>query len=177
MARNEEISYDYALNWAKSTNNQTAVKQLERIGKPPYRDGLKGLMVQRKLLDKSGGGNTHKGSAGGILGKTALKCTEYTLPTMFRWLQGMTFSSTIILEQLMKVDFVSTVRELRVPTYILAGQYDYQTVIPLARQFYEQLQAPRKEFIVFADCAHCALFEKPHDFAEVLRRVKRETIG
>ena len=51
------------------------------------------------------------------------------------------------------------------------GEYDYQTTANLAREFYDALDAPMKEFVLFKDAAHFIAADYPQAFAQCLASV------
>ena len=44
------------------------------------------------------------------------------------------------------------------------GKYDYMTSVNAAKNYYESLEAPKKEFIVFEESAHYPQFEEKEKF-------------
>ena len=60
---------------------------------------------------------------------------------------------------------------MRIPVYIFQGVYDYQTPYSVARDFYDQMKAPQKEFFTFENSAHCPLMEEADKFNSIVRRV------
>jgi len=55
---NEKISYEFALNEARAAGDRKAVEKLAKVGPPvmgDYKGGLKGMMVQRRVMMKYGG--------------------------------------------------------------------------------------------------------------------------
>lgn len=69
--------------------------------------------------------------------------------------------------------FVTNVRkarlaELEIPCYFVMGKYDYITSVHAAQQFYEELEAPVKDFFLFEKSAHYPQFEEKERFEEWL---------
>ena len=62
-------------------------------------------------------------------------------------------------EQLIATDLRVTVPALQIPVYFLEGTYDYTCVTSLARDYFQQLQAPVKGFYLFDNSAHSPLLE------------------
>ena len=69
----------------------------------------------------------------------------------------------------MSVDMRSEVASLAVPTYFVHGRYDYTTAYPLARDYFDQLDAPVKGFYTFENSAHSPAFEEPEKMLQLLR--------
>ncbi len=54
---------------------------------------------------------------------------------------------------------------------IFQGVYDYQTSFIVAKEFYDQLKAPEKQFVTFENSAHCPIFDEPDRFNKILREI------
>ncbi|MDX8365860.1 alpha/beta hydrolase [Cytobacillus sp. IB215665] len=166
MVKNEEISYRFTLEKANKTKNNKAKKQLEKIGYPPY-NKMTDIVIQRKWLDKFGGavyGSTQM--------KSIRKSVSYREYSIIDWLRFMrhnkfSFSNSKLWDELMAMDLVSEVDEMKVPVYICVGRYDYTTPFELAEEYYEHLKAPKKELVWFEKSAHSPNFEEPDKFYEV----------
>jgi pimeloyl-ACP methyl ester carboxylesterase len=61
------------------------------------------------------------------------------------------------------------VTRLEVPVYFFHGVYDYTVSHPLAKSYYEQLDAPIKGFYTFTESAHSPLFEEPKRMREIMQ--------
>ncbi len=169
MADNEAVSYRYTLDVAKQQNNLRALRDLERIGPPPY-VGTKPLEVQRKWLARFGG-VIRKGNLFRFVLESLVLSKEYALTDMVGWAKGGKFSQTHMWDELMTVNLPAQVPELAVPTYFVLGRYDYNTPSELAVRYFEQLRAPSKELIWFEESAHGLFFEEPQKFASTMRNV------
>lgn len=52
--------------------------------------------------------------------------------------------------------------------YFLAGKFDYTAATSLARDYFQQLQAPVKGFYEFDNSAHSPLLEEPREGRRIL---------
>lgn len=59
--------------------------------------------------------------------------------------------------------------------YICQGAYDYQAAYPVAKRYFEQVIAPKKELYTFENSAHATLFEEPEKFLQVMLEIDAET--
>ncbi|HEX4242713.1 MAG TPA: alpha/beta hydrolase [Steroidobacteraceae bacterium] len=50
---------------------------------------------------------------------------------------------------------------MAVPYVLIMGRFDWQTPIPLARQYYEEVCAPYKAYVELPNAAHVAMLEQP----------------
>ena len=66
-------------------------------------------------------------------------------------------------------DLTSNVRELDIPVYFFHGIYDCTVSYPLAKDYFDKLQAPVKGFYAFDESAHSPLFEEPDKIRYILR--------
>lgn len=169
MVDNEAVSYRFVLEEARRRNNPRAVRELERIGAPPY-PNMKALMVQRNWLARFGG-SIRKGTVMGFALRSLLFSTEYVWCDAVRWIRGNMRSVEATWDELMRVDLPRQVPSLAVPVYFVEGRYDYQVPSELAVAYLDRLEAPRKELIWLENSAHLLIFEEPERFAAVMRQV------
>jgi proline iminopeptidase len=86
-----------------------------------------------------------------------------------------TFS--VLYPQLQGIDFRHDVPSLEVPVYVITGAHEARGRASLAREWFDALEAPAKEWIVFEHSGHRPSFEEPSRFVEVMQRVLDETRG
>ena len=65
-------------------------------------------------------------------------------------------------------DLSQQVKELEIPVYFLHGAYDYTCAYPLARDYFEKIEAPVKGFYTFDASAHSPMFEEPEKMQRIL---------
>ena len=63
------------------------------------------------------------------------------------------------------------VKTLEIPIYFFAGKYDYTCCYSLQEEFYNQIEAPKKEFYVFEHAAHSPIFECPEEAKEIFEQL------
>lgn len=161
MKRGEGLSYLFTLEEARKSKNQKAIRELEKIGEPPYRD-LSAAGVQRKWLDAFHGA-TVKGSVLGIIAKNITLRDLRPLDTI-RFVRGAMFSLGSLEEQQNKVDFLVDVPEIKVPVFFCCGRRDYNVPFELVVEYMDKLRAPCKEIVWFENSAHLPNFEESDAF-------------
>jgi pimeloyl-ACP methyl ester carboxylesterase len=62
---------------------------------------------------------------------------------------------------------------VEVPVYFFSGANDYNTPLALIREYYQVLNAPRKELVVFQTSAHLPFLAEHGKFVEEVIRVVR----
>jgi pimeloyl-ACP methyl ester carboxylesterase len=170
IKKSELIGYKWALSNAVSSGNKSAVEELSAIGMPTngiYGGGVAAMEIERKWVMELGGAMYGK-SAFPILSKVLLFCGAYTLEDKLRYVLGAEFSIEHLWESIISINLRTQVKSLKIPVYILQGTHDFQTPHQLAKEFYQQLNAPLKRFISFTNSAHWVLLEEPEAAYNVL---------
>jgi pimeloyl-ACP methyl ester carboxylesterase len=60
------------------------------------------------------------------------------------------------------------VHRLAVPVYLVDGADEVPAWVPMLREWFDALDAPRKEHIVLPDCGHRSMYQRPADVAALL---------
>ena len=71
---------------------------------------------------------------------------------------------------MLSTDFSKTISKIEVPVYFISGRYDLTVNIDLARNYFNNLDAPLKGFYTFENSAHSPLFEEPDRFRKILEK-------
>jgi pimeloyl-ACP methyl ester carboxylesterase len=96
---------------------------------------------------------------------------EYTLAEKINLWRGKFYSRSSdfsLWDKMQATDLADVVTELKIPVYFLEGRYDYTCAYPLARDYFDQLEAPVKGFYTFENSAHSPMFEEPQRTVEIL---------
>jgi pimeloyl-ACP methyl ester carboxylesterase len=103
----------------------------------------------------------------------SLRFPEYTVrEKMHLWLGKSRSGISILWKKMLATDLSLSLTTLSVPVYFFHGIYDYTVSYPLAKEYYEKLQAPIKGFYTFQQSAHSPMFEEP----EKVRRILQEDV-
>jgi pimeloyl-ACP methyl ester carboxylesterase len=84
-----------------------------------------------------------------------------------------TFS--VLYPRIQDIDLREDASRLEVPVYIVTGAHEARGRAVLADEWFDQLEAPHKERVVFEGSGHRPTFEEPGRFAQLMRRVRDET--
>jgi len=177
----EVISYQYTLEQAHYRENKTAIRELKDIGPPPYSedDFEERLGIQRKWLFKFGG-EVHNETDNfryllDIL-RLHLLAPEYSVIDIVNLVRGNNLARELMWDELLNTNLPEQVPELKVPVYFFTGRYDYVTVYEKVEEYYDLLQAPKKELIWFENSAHSPNFEEPDVFIEKMIQIKNDIL-
>lgn len=167
----ERLAYDYMLQRFKDEGNTKMVQRLEeaRVGDAaPLPDSY--LDVRDAAMHELGIGTTRdmRSVFTGMLLRSLLN-REYTLSEKIGMWRGKFFSSSRLWNTQLSTDLSKKVTRLEVPVYFFHGVYDYTVSYPLAKSYWERLEAPVKGFYTFKQSAHSPHFEEPEKVCEIMR--------
>ncbi|WP_127546121.1 alpha/beta fold hydrolase [Paenibacillus amylolyticus] len=165
--QSELESLEYTYEQAKQAGNTEDVKKLELI-RSSIEQGKE--LTPRILLQKYGGAarliNENRDYISGFLLNP-----EYNGLDMIRFYSGMFSSQDILLREAFDQNLPDIVDHLEIPTYFVTGKYDYMTTANAARDYFDVLDAPIKDFIVFNESAHYPQFEEKEKFVKWLNEL------
>ena len=168
MKQGEEVSYQFAYNEARARKNIQAIQDLEIIGEPPFKDPETGIEIKMKYIHQFGGSSRNFDVFAFLLNNIPKDLSE-------QYFKGLDFSSKYLFPQMMDINFFETIKVLDIPVYFIMGKYDYQTPTEIVKDYYDILEAPSKNLIIFEESAHCPNYEEPEKFAKVMKNIYKET--
>ena len=167
-AKGYGVAYAELLAEARRRSDQRAVRELEDVGPPPWRDG-KGYGVQRKWANLFEGADRFLASMLGL----AFTAPGYSPRDVSDWLDGQRLSAEQLVPQTRAIDAAALGGQFSVPIFVIQGAEDYTTPTSLARTFVSSIRAPRKAFVAIEGGGHFAVFMKSDLFLkELVARVQ-----
>ncbi len=151
----EVISHNWLLVEAKKRHDTKAIKKLEKLDSQHLENAeewINYLMVVRKYSAKYGGMFRNYSMKKFI--KDLLLAKEFTLLEKINYYKGLTFSLNLMVMEFINFNLAKEITEIEVPVYFLQGTYDYDTTLKTAKDYFDLIQAPKKEFFVFNNSAH-----------------------
>jgi pimeloyl-ACP methyl ester carboxylesterase len=168
---NERISYEFVLAEATKRKDEKALRNLARIGAPQnglYRS-LEDLQVQRDYMTKFGGGGYKESES--LLKSLIIPLIlspEYSLFDLPKYAKGAYYNLRQLWEEVATSNFQKTVTSLKVPVLITQGRHDQNTPSALAEAWFDQLDAPKKDWVWFEESAHSPIKEEPERWGRVI---------
>jgi pimeloyl-ACP methyl ester carboxylesterase len=167
----EKLAYEYMLQKFKDNGNTKMVRKLEAVP-VTIKDGIPDsyLALRDGAMHSLGIGTTHdmKSVITGIF-IPSLTFREYTLKEKLNLWRGKSQTGvSSIWNEIVATDLTTQVTELEIPVYFLAGHYDFTVNYDLQRDYFEEINAPKKGFYTFENSAHSPLFEEPGNFIEIM---------
>ncbi len=170
MGKSELDSLNYSIAQAKLAGNVKDAERLEKL-RAPIENGER--LTPRNMVRKYGGAarliDDNMDYYQGFLFNP-----EYNLLDVIRYIKGVSLSQDILLKEVSQNNITRIIKKLDLPVYFVMGQYDYMTSVHAAKEYFDVLEAPKKEFVMFEKSAHYPQFEEKERFAEWLRSIAEE---
>lgn len=167
----ERLAHRYMLQRYKDEGNSKMSQRLEDgpVGDTaPLPDAY--LRVRDVAMHELGVGTTHDMESVFLdMFVQSLLHREYTLGEKINLWRGKVFSGSRLWNTQLSTDLTHKVTRLDIPVYFLHGLHDYTVSYPLAKSYFDLLQAPVKGFYTFSQSAHTPFFEEPLKVREILR--------
>jgi pimeloyl-ACP methyl ester carboxylesterase len=155
MAKSMRMGYEYALDKARAAKDNDAVREIEGIGPPPF-DNMRKVGVYFTRL-----GQYEVESKEEHL----LKMGPFFPPPNFSlwdevervrgFLQVPTYATY---REMMSTNLSTFATEFQLPIYFFQGTEDQRTPYTLAKEYFDRIQAPRKEFVALPGGGHFAVW-------------------
>jgi len=159
--QSELDSLEYTMEQAKNAGNRNDAEQLERLRSAIER-GEK--LTPRNLVRKYGGAARLIDDNRDYLTGFFMN-PEYNGLDVIRYFRGISVTQAILLEEEATYRLPRIVERLDIPAYFVMGKYDYMTSVHAAKEYFDALEAPVKEFVLFEKSAHYPQFEEKEKFA------------
>ncbi|MBR0343592.1 MAG: alpha/beta hydrolase [Oscillospiraceae bacterium] len=181
IAKNEEISFEYTREAAMKAGDMEAVKILDEVGPPvegQYKYGYKGMKMQRDLMMKYGGYSKQAGKDNywDAFVKPVILSGEYSFTDLIGFILGYKKVLTKMWPEIGKTCFPKTTTKIDVPIFIFDGRLDMNTPSVLVEDWFNMIEAPRKELIWFEESGHNPMGDEPEKFKSLLRERCKEII-
>jgi pimeloyl-ACP methyl ester carboxylesterase len=165
--------WEDTIAWAERVGDVTLAAKLRANGPPPYPD----IRLYEAALSHEHDWNPYPAFDADRELPTTLFVPEYDLMDRVNGLRAFLDTFSVLYPQLQDIDLRQDAPGLEVPVYIVAGAHEARGRAVLAAEWFEMLEAPSKEWVVFERSGHRPSFEQPADFVDLMLRVRDETTG
>lgn len=165
----EKLAYEYILDKYREAGDKKMVRQL--MASPVTNTIPYGYLKLRDRTMHPLGVGTTRNMKSLITGLfiPSLAFREYTLKEKFNLWRGKAKSGVHPLwMKMISTDLTQEINEISIPVYFFHGKYDFTVSYPLAKRYFDGIQAPVKEFFTFESSAHSPHFEEPQRVKEIL---------
>ncbi|WP_051476715.1 alpha/beta hydrolase [Arthrobacter sp. Br18] len=173
----DQLMYAESLKDAKTRGDNDMATALQDLGEPPpYRNTLDypvAIASNPKLMNFQHGSDYSASSEY----PSSLFVGEYTLLEQLRGMAAIAETFNALYPPLSGTDFRTDVPTLDVPVYLVEGRHEAAGRETLAREWYDLLAAPSKNYVQFADSGHTPPFDEPGHFARLMSDLLPGTKG
>lgn len=171
VVETDQLFHDDIDAEARRRGDVAAQERLVALGRPPYdrwEDDLALADLERSLF-----------SYPEFDGHTEMTATiwgpENSVMDSIAAVRGLLDTYALLYPQLHGLDLRDEVRRLEVPLYVVMGEHEARGRVAPARTWFDQLDAPRKDWIELPASGHRASFEQPALYTDLLTRVLEDT--
>ncbi|MDP2237718.1 MAG: alpha/beta hydrolase [Bacteroidales bacterium] len=160
--KSERMAYEYMLKEYRDAGNIKMVRKLEAAQVTDI-ISYSYLKLRDEAMHTIGVGTTRdtRSIITGIF-LPSLTCGAYSFTEKINlWRAKAQAGVHPLWDTILATDLSKQVPELKIPVYFFHGIYDYTVSYPLAKDYFEQLNAPIKGFYTFEKSAHSPMFEEP----------------
>lgn len=172
MADNERVGYEKALEIAKATGKKADIKALEDVAPyPPSEYGatyLKKMITVRTYQSKYGLSVTMSlRNIIRILGAPYYSTNELKHSSFFNQLEVFNDQGDVMRFLMEEADMRSYGVDYQVPVYYIMGENDYNSPYLLAKDFFDKIVAPDKQFFSIPDADHLSFLNNKEAFDRI----------
>jgi pimeloyl-ACP methyl ester carboxylesterase len=176
--KGEKISFEWVKEQAHQKNDKSAIKKLSEMNFPDSlassTEWMEFVLNERNYVVQYGGSMREITGMWSMV-KLVLGAEEYTFSDKVNYMKGNLFSLEHLWPAVIHTNLFTEIDSMQIPVYIFQGIYDYQTPHVVAKDFYDQLKAPEKEFFSFTNSAHSPLMEEVDKFNSIVKEKIRES--
>jgi pimeloyl-ACP methyl ester carboxylesterase len=168
----EKLAYDYMLKHATAINDKSALEKLKKHDRnAPDFPRFDYMAIRSLLMNRYGIGMMHQDASMVKILKGFLFFKGYTVSEKINYFKGSWFSLNQLFFLFRDCNLFDSSVSFDVPVYIVHGKYDYQVSYVLSREYFDQIEAPEKDFITFENSAHSPNIEEPEKFVQTIRKI------
>jgi proline iminopeptidase len=165
--QNEAVLYKESMDEARRTNNKKAIDELRTIA--PYPSANITFKQIRIMRGWSGTLIGPHGTDESWMGFTPIfLAPEYSLMNDVDWFRGQFFSIDVLLPALSSMKLAAMGYDYRGSVFFLEGRHDPYTPSSVAKDFFDKMNDPEKQFVWFENSGHFPFTEEPRKFTDVL---------
>lgn len=157
MQESEIDNLNYIISEAKKAGNTEDVKYLEGITEKIHAGES---AAPRGYVGKYGGATRLINMSDGDI----LLSREYNLLDFIRYNNGVAKTQAQLVKEIFDKPIPKIVTKLELPFYFVMGKYDAMTSYNAAKNYFDVMEADKKEFISFEQSAHYPMFEEKEKF-------------
>ena len=171
--RSETDKYQFVREQARKRNDKGVLRRLEAFGEPEngvYRKNDKRAKnyIWIQLFRYAGYFSKNGPSMGRYLGAYAGSYVRCYGVRTGKLLAGAARSLVVLNSEMDQKDSISRITELPFPVLLISGEEDMICPVATAQRWFDDLQAPKKEYVKIKNASHMVNFEQPREWNRLL---------
>jgi pimeloyl-ACP methyl ester carboxylesterase len=166
-----DVAFDALLAKARALGDGRALRELQEIGPPPYKD-WRGYQVQRRWSNLFEGADAFIASMLGF----GLSAPGYTIADVHDWFDGQNLTAERLISQERALAPTALTGRFELPVFVVQGAEDFTTPTSVAKTFVDRIDAPRKKFMTIKG-GHFAVFMNSSEFLKEMSATLAITTG
>ena len=154
---NEKAILDYLKMQANQQSEQRFLKKIT----PQIKKGKR--LAPRLYVRKYNGAARQINIATKMI-KGHLFSSEYNLKDSLKLIMGLFRNQNKLEKAESELPLPTLVQSVSIPIYFIMGKHDYITTLKAAEDYFNQIQSPHKELIIYQKAAHYPHLEEPKRF-------------
>jgi pimeloyl-ACP methyl ester carboxylesterase len=167
LPRGIGMEYSRSLALARQRHDAATVQALESIGAPPFTNGNQ----VATYFEQTGKFQPPADDVGLGLMKQSLMAPVpgYSLSDELNRIRGFrAVPPWALYDELLKTKLLGKETEFQIPVFFFQGSEDTVTQLSLAKEYFDSIKAPRKEFVVLEKAGHFAMWSMAGPFGKEL---------
>ena len=171
IAATDVMFWEDTIAWAEQTGDTGLAASLRDLGPPPYDDPAAYLPI----VSAEHSWNAYPGVDDLNEMPGNLFVPENSVMDIVGGMRGLIDAYAALYPQIQGIDLRQDVTSLEVPVTIVLGKYEARGRAVPAREWFDTLDAPSKDLVIFEDSGHRPSFEQPADFTRLMEEVAAAT--
>lgn len=163
--------WEDTLAWAEERGDVALAERLRGNGPPPYTD----IRMYGPVTSTEHQWNPYPGFDPNNEMPAILFVPEYSFIDRVNAFRGFFDVVSVLYPQLQEIDFRADVPSLEIPYYMVLGEHEARGRAVPANEWFDLLDAPTKNLVVVEGSGHRANFDRPAEFAELMRQIASES--
>ncbi|MBP0724098.1 alpha/beta hydrolase [Bacillus sp. RG28] len=167
----QNLLHEISVNAVRKSGNSKGVQFLEKMEADRSQISRKDVDKRNRILVKAI--RDVPNMITDLILPSLISSPEHKIKDIMDIFKGMSFSLDHLFAELINFDFKKVGMQFELPIFIIHGDNDIITPTELAKLYYNEIEAPHKEFVLIKNAGHLACFARADQFLEeLLTRVR-----
>jgi pimeloyl-ACP methyl ester carboxylesterase len=162
----QHLTYKLTLDALSAAGNAKGIQFVEKMGPVPSQWSRKDFDQRNQFIVKAI--RNVPNMIMDLILPSMLSSPEHKIRDIIDIFKGMNFSLDHLFDELLTFDFNKLGTRFELPFFIFQGDTDIITPTATAKAYFDEIEAPHKEFVLIQNAGHLACFARTDQFLEEL---------